>query len=113
MENNIGGNIAKERHNQNMTQEQLAEFSDLTINYLSKIERGSAKQFSVITFSKISKALGVSMDSLVDYKQTTVADQPRPNQRQLNRYLDQLESDVSEQLSKYILKIIKVGQQDK
>lgn len=32
MENNIGGNIAKERHNQNMTQEQLAEFSDLTIN---------------------------------------------------------------------------------
>jgi len=49
MDNNVGANIAQERHNQGMTQEQLAELSDLTINYLSKVERGAAKQISANT----------------------------------------------------------------
>lgn len=57
MKNNVGGNIARERHNQHMTQEQLAELSDLTINYLSKIERGTIKQVGANTLFRISKAL--------------------------------------------------------
>ena len=40
MNNYLGKNIATQRHAARMTQEQLAELSDTTINYLSKIERG-------------------------------------------------------------------------
>ena len=63
--NNLGKNIANERRKQKMTQEQLAEFSDLTVNYLSKIERGLAKKISVESLYKITKALNISTDYLI------------------------------------------------
>lgn len=44
MNNYLGKNIATQRHAARMTQEQLAELSDMTINYLSKIKRGVVKQ---------------------------------------------------------------------
>ncbi|MBL3531688.1 helix-turn-helix domain-containing protein [Companilactobacillus zhachilii] len=110
MENNVGGNIARERHNQNMTQEQLAELSDLTINYLSKIERGFTKNVSTNTLSKISKALGVTMDSLVYGKDIKSSEKLGPNLRQLVKFLNSLESEQSEQLSKRLLEVIKLSQ---
>ncbi|HJG16489.1 helix-turn-helix transcriptional regulator [Ligilactobacillus salivarius] len=49
--------MSYERKQQGMTQEQLAEFSDLTVNYLSKIERGIAKKVSAESLYRISQAL--------------------------------------------------------
>ena len=46
MNNYLGKNIAAQRHTARMTQEQLAELSDMTINYLSKIERGGSSSKS-------------------------------------------------------------------
>ena len=43
MNNYLGKNIATQRHAARMTQEQLAELSDMTINYLSKIEQGGCQ----------------------------------------------------------------------
>lgn len=110
MENNVGGNIARERHNQKMTQEQLAEFSDLTINYLSKIERGTTKRLSANTLSRISKALGVTMDSLMYGKDIKTSEKFGPNLRQLTKFLNDLEPEQSEQLSKRLLEVIKLSQ---
>lgn len=107
MNNNVGANIAQERHNQNMTQEQLAELSDLTINYLSKVERGAAKQISANTLFKLSKALGVSMDSLMNGIDVQPIDQGGPNQRQLNSYLSKLNIDTRETLSRQIVELLK------
>lgn len=110
MENNVGGNIARERHAQKMTQEQLAELSDLTINYLSKIERGVAKQLSVITLDKISAALGVTMDALMHSTDMKSSEKFGPNLRQLTKFLNNLEPDQSERLSKRLLEVIKLSQ---
>jgi len=110
MESNVGGNIARERHAQNMTQEQLAEFSDLTINYLSKIERGTTKRLSANTLSKISKALGVTMDSLMNGEDIKSSEQFGPNLRQLTKFLNSLEPEQGEQLSKRLLQVIKMSQ---
>lgn len=113
MANNIGANIANERHTQQMTQEQLAELSDLTINYLSKIERGVSTQLSAVTLHKIAAALGVKMDDLMSNNTINTPHQVGPNQRQLNQYLNALDDHTSEQLSKSILTLIKLGHYSK
>ena len=110
MKNNVGGNIARERHNQNMTQEQLAELSDLTINYLSKIERSFTKKISANTLSKISKALGVTMDSLMDGDDIKSTEKFGPNLRQLTKFLNDLEPEQGEQLSKRLSEVITLSQ---
>lgn len=110
MNNNVGKNISQERHNQGMTQEQLAELSDLTINYLSKVERGVAKQISANTLYKISNALGLSMDSLMNGIKAQPIDQGGPNQRQLNTFLNKFDNESRENISKQTLELLKVTQ---
>ena len=62
MTNNvIGMNIVKRRHELNISQEKLAEASDLSINYISRIERGVSKHVSADTLYKISKSLDRSL----------------------------------------------------
>lgn len=106
MPNNIGSNIAVERRKQNMTQEQLAEASDITINYLSKVERGASKQVSAITLSSIAKALNVSIDSLINKDNSKNLREIGPKQRQLESYLNSLNYTDRENLSDHILKIL-------
>ncbi|WP_334330533.1 helix-turn-helix domain-containing protein [Companilactobacillus sp. HBUAS59699] len=110
MDTNVGGNIARERHNQKMTQEQLAEFSDLTINYLSKIERGTTTRLSANTLNKIAKSLGVTMDSLMNGENIESNKKFGPNLRQLANFLNNLEPEQGEQLSKRVLQVIKLSQ---
>lgn len=104
---NLGKNIATQRHQQKMTQEQLAEFSDLTINYLSKIERGQAKKISAESLYKIAQALNVSMNDLIEAKATTTAKTKGAYQRQLENYLSQLDVEQSENICKFLIKLIK------
>ena len=106
MPNNIGSNIAAERRKQNMTQEQLAEASDITINYLSKVERGASKQVSAITLSSIAKALNVSIDSLINKENSKNLREIGPKQQQLKSYLNSLNYTDRENLSDHILKIL-------
>lgn len=60
---NLGDTIRKERLRQGMTQEQLAEKADISLNFMSLIENG--KNMSVQTLVSIAKALDVNIDSLV------------------------------------------------
>lgn len=50
MDNNlqIGEKIRKQRIKANLTQEKLAEYSDLSINFISKLERGQKKNISIL-----------------------------------------------------------------
>lgn len=114
MENNIlGKNIAFERKRQGMTQEQLAEFSDLTINYLSKVERGVAKKISADSLFKIARALNISMDSLftADSCEGKVI-KKGPYQRQLDKYFSELGYEKTEIISKHFLEILRVSSRD-
>jgi len=58
-------NIKKQRKIKNLTQEELAEISDLSISYIKQIE--SSKDFKNITLTtmlKLSKALDISINEL-------------------------------------------------
>ena len=65
--NTIRRNIRKYRKYSGLTAAQLAEFVDLSHDFIRQIESEKvAYNFSVETFYKISVALGVSLDQLID-----------------------------------------------
>ncbi|MDR3306714.1 MAG: helix-turn-helix transcriptional regulator [Endomicrobium sp.] len=64
----IAINVKKERFNKNLTQEDLAYKAGLHPNYIGLIER-QKRNVSVLALSKIAKALGVKLTSLLDSKQ--------------------------------------------
>ena len=61
---NIGRRIKEARAKRGLTQEQLAERTDITIVYLSELERG-VKLPSLTVFVNIAEALHVSTDPLL------------------------------------------------
>ena len=61
----IGMIIRRERIRQGMTQEQLAEKADISLNFMSLIENG--RNMSAQTLINIADALGLSIDNLVNY----------------------------------------------
>lgn len=109
-ENVLGHNISRERKQQNMTQEQLAEFSDLTVNYLSKIERGLAKKVSADSLYRIAKALNVSMESFFLKDETAEQSiEVGPYHRQLDNYLSSLDIDKAEAICKHLIQVLKLS----
>jgi transcriptional regulator with XRE-family HTH domain len=63
----IRKNIRKYRKAKGMTSVQLAELVDLSHDFVRQIQSEKAKyNFSVETFYKISVALGVSLDKLIE-----------------------------------------------
>ena len=64
--NTIRKNIKKYRKEKNITSATLAEIVDLSHDFIRQIEsEKTAYNFSVDTFYKISVALGVSLDMLI------------------------------------------------
>lgn len=58
-------NIKYYRNKKNLTQEQLAEKSDLSVSYIKQIESG--REFKNITFNtcyKLAKALDIKIEQL-------------------------------------------------
>ena len=60
---NLGKRIREERLGKGITQEQLAEKADISLNFMSLIENG--KNMSVNTLVKIAGALDTSIDYLL------------------------------------------------
>lgn len=60
----IGKNIRKYRNQKKLRQEQLAELTDLSTNYIGMVERGE-KVPSLETFLKLANVLEVSADLLL------------------------------------------------
>lgn len=59
----IGKRIAEERLRKNLSQEYLAEITNLHRNYIGYIERGE-KRATLDTLYKITKALNISLEWL-------------------------------------------------
>lgn len=60
----VGENVRNARLNKGLTIEQLAELADVSDSFLGVAERGTSG-FSIETIVKLSKALGVTTDSLL------------------------------------------------
>lgn len=61
----LSGNVKKYRLMKGMTQEKLAELTDLSLSYIKQIE--SKREFKNVTFTtleKIAKALSISIKDL-------------------------------------------------
>ena len=105
--NNIGRNIAEQRHLLKRTQEQLAEQSGLTSHYLSKLERGVMSNVSALTLYRISKVLNIPMEELVtgesDEHVAVSAEQYR-----LEYELSRLDLQTNKEYSELFLHILKL-----
>jgi transcriptional regulator with XRE-family HTH domain len=62
----LGENIKKIRHKKRLTQDKLARLADIPYTSITKIETGVIKKPSVHAVAKIAKALGVSIDKLME-----------------------------------------------
>lgn len=69
----IGIKIRERRSDKNMTQEMLAEKSDLSVSYISNVETGK-KKISLTAILKICAALDISLNALLFGNQDYVAE---------------------------------------
>lgn len=107
MEQILGKNIANRRHELKMTQQQLAELSDLSINFISRLERGSSNDVSSTTLLKLATALGTSMESLIRNQSTeSSAIHHGPQLTKLINKLEEYDYSKAEHLSKIVLELI-------
>lgn len=60
----LGKRIKEERNKLNLTQEQLAEYADISTSYMGQIERGERK-VTLETLIKVTNKLNVSIDYLL------------------------------------------------
>lgn len=60
----VGENIRTRRRRARLSQEQLAEKTDLNTNYIGEIERAE-KKITLETLEKIAKVLGVRISDLL------------------------------------------------
>lgn len=71
MENRLlslfGERVRTERLARNLSQEQLASLADLDRTYVSGVERGK-RNVSLVNILRLSKALNISMSSLIDFE---------------------------------------------
>ncbi|MGL2273137.1 helix-turn-helix domain-containing protein [Oenococcus oeni] len=65
---NIGANIKRIRKSENLTQEQLAELSNLSTNFISRIERSESQNIGVNHLIAIVDALHVDIKELFQQK---------------------------------------------
>ena len=83
---NLGKRIREERLKKGLTQEQLAEKVDISLNFMSLIENG--KNMSVQTLINLANALDVSIDYLLNDSQKfcedRIVDQISQNLQLLN-----------------------------
>lgn len=61
----LGKKLQEVRQKAGLTQQQLAQATDLSYSTLAKIERGAIKTPSVFTIQKIAQTTGVSLDELM------------------------------------------------
>ena len=103
--NEIGVNISRRRHNLNITQEELANATDLSTNYVSRLERGEVEYIRAVTLYKIAKGLKTTMEKLIDSN----ANQQHTRgyyQSTLINLLDQIDEEKAEEISKSVLDLV-------
>lgn len=100
---NLGANVKKLRTERGFTQEKLAELSEISIAYLSKIENNRVNNVSLSITYRLAEALGVTAGYLV-------------GQTDLDQMLDEeimkRLADCSSGDKKKILKIINIMTED-
>ncbi len=108
----LGNRIRKRRKELNLTQEDLAELSDLSVNFLSQLERTNNQNISIQKLDSIAQALNTTIEELISTSSNNNND---PVGKENDRYflnkliteLRKLPNKKAENISKYLLFIIR------
>ena len=63
---NLGEEISRRRRDQKLTQEDLAELSDLSVNFISRLERTKDQNISIQKLDSISRALNTTTPDIIN-----------------------------------------------
>ena len=97
----IGKHIHQYRLDLNKTQEEIAEKADISKNYLSKIETGKAAG-RLDKYYNIARALGVTMDMLIDNTSNRVSSNDQLFYHQLSPLISSLSINQRKILIEFI-----------
>ncbi|RMC39942.1 MULTISPECIES: helix-turn-helix domain-containing protein [unclassified Lactobacillus] len=62
---NLGKEICRRRREQKLTQEDLAELSDLSVNFISRLERTKNQNISIQKLDSIARALNTTTPDII------------------------------------------------
>lgn len=108
----IGNNIRERRTQLGLSQEKLAEFSNLSVNFISKLERTNGQNISIQNLYQIAYALQTDVNSLLaqtgsEYQEPKSEETiSTPNIQLLTRQLQLMEPQQAERLAKNFLQIL-------
>ena len=91
----IGNRIREIRKERNLTQERLAEYADISVDFLWQIESGRSSM-SAYNLGKIAVALNVTTDYLI-FGTTPYKENP-----EINSMLSALPAEIQKQVEKMI-----------
>ena len=103
----VGQAIKYYRKKLGMTQEQLAEKSNLSVKYISLIENGSSKNISIQKLSNIATALDVNLASMLATDKPQFSDNSTPYTELLFLKLQNLPLKEAEEFSKVFLDLFR------
>lgn len=103
----VGQAIKFYRKKLGMTQEQLAEKSNLSVKYISLIENGSSKNISIQKLSNIATALDVNLASMLATDKPQFSDNSTPYTELLFLKLQNLPHKEAEEFSKVFLDLFR------
>lgn len=107
---NIGNNIRYFRKRSRLTQEQLAEKSGLSVNFISRLERTSDQNVSIKTLMKIATAFDITLAELVSVPDLTFKSlTTSPKIAELVYQLEKLDIDKADEFSYAFLHILEIS----
>lgn len=62
---NLGKEISRRRREQKLTQEDLSELSDLSVNFISRLERTKNQNISIQKLDSIARALNTTTPDII------------------------------------------------
>lgn len=109
----IGEKIRIRRKNLNMTQEKLAELSDLSPNFISRLERTNNQNVSLKALEAISRALDITVADLLSIGSTTDGSSNSYYVKTFMTELTSLPEDQANQISKHLLALLRDMRDDR
>lgn len=91
----LGKRIKQIRKAAKLTQERLAEKTGLSVEYISRLERGMS-QPSFKTFEALAKALNVNAKDFFDFKGPVLFRDVKKEAKQKKEYIDAISSELKE-----------------
>ena len=94
------------RETNKLTQSELAESADLSLNFIARIERGEAIP-SLVTLDKLANALGMELYELLNFKEHST--KQSNSTKLIELYNRELIKQLSSYKSQHVKKALKVA----